>query len=82
MPTGTLTFNLPEEQSDFKLASNATSWYLVAWDMDQYLRDKIKYPEDTGDNKGKSDEYYDALEEARKEFWEIMTHRGLDFDNW
>lgn len=74
---GTLEFNLPEEQSDFKLASNATSWYLVAWDMDQYLRDKIKYPEDT-----KSDEYYEALEQVRKEFWDIMTHRGLDFDNW
>lgn len=77
MATGTLTFNLPEEQSDFKLASNATNWYLVAWDIDQYLRDKIKYPEDT-----KSDEYYEALEQVRKEFWDIMTHRGLDFDNW
>lgn len=77
MATGTLTFNLPEEQSDFKLASNASSWYLVAWDIDQYLRDKIKYPEDT-----KSDEYYEALEQVRKEFWDIMTHRGLDFDNW
>lgn len=77
MATGTLTFNLPEEQSDFKLASNASSWYLVAWDIDQYLRDKIKYPEDT-----KSDDYYEALEQVRKEFWDIMTHRGLDFDNW
>ena len=83
MPTGTLTFNLPEEQSDFNLASNASKWYLIAWDMDQFLRNKIRYPEDTGDNKGKSDEYYQALQEVRDAFWENMNDRGLDFDgNW
>jgi hypothetical protein len=83
MPTGTLTFNLPEEQSDFNLASNASKWYLIAWDMDQFLRNKIRYPEDTSDNKGKSDEYYQTLQEVRDALWENMNDRGLDFDgNW
>jgi hypothetical protein len=78
MPTGTLTFNLPEEQSDFNLASNASKWYLVAWDMDQYLRNKIKYTSDDT-----PELYSEVLEMVRKEFWENMENNGLNFDeNW
>ena len=76
MPTGTLTFNLPDEQSDFNLASNASKWYLVAWDIDQFLRNRIKYPEDT-----KSDEYYETLQEVRDELFKIMSDSGLNFDD-
>lgn len=76
---GTLEFNLPDEQSDFNLASNATKWYLVAWDMDQHMRSILKY----GDDETKSDDYYKAVEEIRADLYERMSDRGLSFDdNW
>jgi hypothetical protein len=33
----TLEFNLPEESGEHLHAVQATSWYLVAWNMHQYL---------------------------------------------
>lgn len=33
----TLKFNLPEEQQEHRHAVHATDWYLVAWNMHQYL---------------------------------------------
>ena len=38
-----LEFNLPDDQEDFKMATNALSWYAVCWDLDQELRAKTKY---------------------------------------
>jgi hypothetical protein len=75
MSEGILKFNLPEEQGDFELASNATKWYLVAWDMDQYLRNVTKYASDN-----ETQERIDAFQEVRDRFWEIMNDRNLTFD--
>jgi adenosyl cobinamide kinase/adenosyl cobinamide phosphate guanylyltransferase len=75
MPKGKLEFNLPEERSDFELASNATKWYLVAWDMDEYLRSLTKYASDD-----ETQERIDAFQEVRDRFWEIMNDRNLNFD--
>jgi hypothetical protein len=44
----TLKFNLPEEQNDFDIACKAMSWALVVWDMDQKLRNWIKYGDEDG----------------------------------
>jgi hypothetical protein len=33
----TLEFNLPEESEEHLRAVHATDWYLVAWNMHQYL---------------------------------------------
>lgn len=79
MAEGILKFNLPEERSDFALASNAVNWYLLALDLDQHLRGLIKY----GDDESKSDDYYKAVEEVRDELHRIMVDRNLTFDdNW
>ena len=43
MPVATLTFNLPEEETEFRQAVNASSWQHVCWELDQHLRSAIKY---------------------------------------
>lgn len=69
----TLKFNLPEEQTDFDNAVNGSKWSLVVWELDQYLRKKIKYGEI-------SQEAYDAFEECRDKLHEIKGEYGLVFE--
>jgi hypothetical protein len=46
MAQAVITFNLPEEQSDFTDAVNASNWKMVVYDMKQELRRYWKYSED------------------------------------
>lgn len=41
----TLEFTLPDERSDHQDAVDGTRWRMVVWDIDQYLRNRIKYEE-------------------------------------
>ena len=41
-----LEFNLPEEEEQFNVASKGMDWALVVWDIDQFIRNKIKYEQD------------------------------------
>ena len=62
MPKALLEFNLPEEEPEHRDALDGTNWKLVAWDIDQLLRNAIKYGCDQcEDNK------YSAFEYIRKE---------------
>jgi hypothetical protein len=36
MPKLTLTFNLPEEKTEAKIASNSGSYYSALWEINQY----------------------------------------------
>lgn len=49
MPTISLTFNIPKEQKDFNLAERAFYLKLVLRELDDILRNKIKYS-DPGKN--------------------------------
>jgi hypothetical protein len=52
---------------------NGMKWYLLAWELDQYLRNRLKYedlPEDA----------YKALDEARDKLHELRSEDGLTFD--
>ena len=42
----TLEFNLPKDQEEFNVAVKAMDWALLAWDIDQFIRNKIKYEQD------------------------------------
>ncbi len=70
-----LEFNLPDDQEDFKLATNAVSWYSVCWDLDQELRAKTKYASDD-----LSQDKYDAYQEIRDLLREYMSNRHISFD--
>ena len=41
-----LGFNLPEDKEEFDAASKGMDWALLAWDIDQFMRNKIKYEQD------------------------------------
>lgn len=69
-----LEFNLPDDQEDFDMATKGLKWYMVAWEMDQYLRTRLKY-EDTI-----SDEQYEAVEKARERLRELMSEHSVGFD--
>ena len=57
-----LKFNLPEDNQEFKLATNAQNWWSVCWEMDQWLRAQYKYMPDNEYSKDKYDAYVEARE--------------------
>jgi hypothetical protein len=69
----TLEFNLdePEDVLSHKRCISATDVYLVLFDMDNYLRSRIKYEE-------LSEEVDDALSAARSKLYGIMAERGIN----
>ena len=70
-----LKFNLPEERPEFELAVDASKWYSVCWDMDQYLRSQTKYaPDDM------PEEEYKALVKVREKLHRIINENGVDLD--
>jgi hypothetical protein len=56
------------------MAIEGYKWSLVAWDIDQYLRTRMKY-EDTI-----SDDEYKAVEAAREKLRNIISNYSLDID--
>ena len=65
-----LEFNLPEDKEEFEVASKAMDWSLVVWDMEQHLRNKLKY-----DNDYKTPNQ--ALEHMRETLNELLIDKGL-----
>ena len=66
---GLIKFNLPEDQEQFNVASKAMDWALLAWDIDQFIRNKIKYDQDRDG----------ALQLVRNELNFKMEEKGLQF---
>ena len=66
----TLTFDLPEEQEEFELASNAVNYSIALSDIDNYLRSKIKYADLT-------EEQYKVYEEIREQLWCYINDNGI-----
>ena len=38
-----LEFELPEDKENFDASAKGMDWAIVAWDLDQLLRKKLKY---------------------------------------
>ena len=68
----TLEFNLPEDKADFDIALQGSDWKHVCWQMDQYLRRKVKYDE------GLTEEQREVYEDIRGEFWRMMHENNVD----
>ena len=71
-----LKFNLPEEQSEFDMATDGARTHSVLWEMDQWLRTQYKYMPD----EGYSEDKYDAYYEARQKLGEIMFEYGVKLE--
>ena len=67
-----LEFNLPADEEQFDAANNGMDWALVSWDMDQLLRNKLKYEEHVTDTRK-------TLEEIRELLYDLMDVKNLTF---
>jgi len=73
MPKGILEFNLPEEENEFNLASTSRNYYCALWEIDQFLRSKVKYANDNV-----SEDTIEAYLSTREELWRILEEQGID----
>ena len=67
-----LEFDLPLEKDEFDAASKGMDWALVAWDIDQLLRKKLKYEEHVEDTRK-------TLMEIRKILNDMLVDKGLNY---
>ncbi|NWJ57779.1 hypothetical protein HX858_08580 [Marine Group I thaumarchaeote] len=65
-----LEFNLPEEEEQFNAANKGMDWALLTWDMDNILRDKLKYGKLLPNTRAE-------LEEIRDTLNEMLVDKGL-----
>ncbi len=65
----TLEFNLPEDKEEFDAASKGMDWALLVWDINQFIRNKIKYEQDRDG----------VLQLVRNELNFRMEEKGLIF---
>jgi hypothetical protein len=78
MPKATLEYNLnePEDLEEFELANNARKYSLVLWELDQYLRNFVKYPSDREDPI-----LTDTMAKVRDELWRLLNEHNLDLNS-
>jgi len=78
MPKATLEYNLnePEDLEEFELANNARKYSLVLWELDQYLRNFVKYPSDKEDPI-----LTDTMAKVRDELWRLLNEHNLDLNS-
>jgi hypothetical protein len=69
----TLTFSLPEEQHEYSNAVEGSKMRSVLWELDQWLRAKIKYEE-------LSDGQYDAFKQTRDELRKLLEEENVDLE--
>jgi len=70
-----LEFELPEDKEEFDAASKGMDWAIVAWDMEQYIRNRLKYQTEKLDTSSAKEE----LEIIRNELHILMEDSGLQF---
>ena len=70
-----LEFILPDDKAEFDTATKAMDWSILAWDIDQYIRNRLKYQTEKLDTSSANKE----LELLRKELHDLMEESGLQF---
>ena len=70
-----LKFDLPEDKEEFEVASKAMDWSILAWDIEQYIRNRLKYQTEKLETSSAKEE----LELLRNELHELMYDNGLRF---
>jgi hypothetical protein len=69
----TLTFNLPDEEHEYSNAVDGSKMRHILWDVDQFLRAKMKYEE-------LSDGAYDAFKETREHLRRLLIEEKIDLE--
>jgi hypothetical protein len=70
-----LEFILPDDKTEFDTASKAMDWAILAWDIDQYIRSRLKYQTEKLETSSAKEE----LELLRNELRDLMEESGLQF---
>ena len=70
-----LKFDLPDDKTEFEVASKAMDWSILAWDIDQYIRNRLKYQTEKLQTTSANEE----LELLRNELRDLMEESGLQF---
>ena len=70
-----LEFILPDDKAEFDTATKAMDWAILAWDLDQYIRNRLKYQTEKLDTSSAKEE----LELLRNELRDLMEESGLQF---
>ena len=68
-----LTFKLPEDYEEYRMAIDATSMHYCLFTLDQWLRGFIKYPPDD-----MSDEKYNTYQEVRDKLHELTMEQNVE----
>ena len=67
-----LEFELPRDKENFDASAKGMDWAIVAWDMDQLLRNKLKHGDLFPNTRAE-------LEEIRETLYEMLIDRGLQY---
>ena len=68
-----LTFNLPDEESEFQDAINGNAYKAVIWEIDQYLRSELKHAE-------LPEDVHDKVQLIRDELHEIIQDHSISME--
>jgi hypothetical protein len=61
----TIEFNLPEDQTEFEIATNANKYYSALFNFQQYIRNKLKHEELTPEQES-------VVEKIQSDFLEML----------
>ena len=70
-----LEFILPDDKIEFETATKAMDWAILAWDIEQYIRNRLKYQTEKLQTSSAKEE----LELLRNELHDLMQESGLQF---
>jgi len=70
-----LEFILPDDKVEFEAATKSMDWAILAWDLEQYMRNRLKYQTEKLDTSSAKEE----LELIRNELHNMMEDSGLQF---
>lgn len=69
-----LEFDLPDESTEFKMASTAMDMWCAMWDFSQWMRSQWKYVEH------EHSETMDFIDECRQQFYTCLEDHGVNLD--
>ena len=69
----TLKFKLPQDYEEYRMAVDASAYHHILFSVDQWLRGKIKYPEDDV-----SEDTYNAYQEVRDKINELTIDNNVE----
>lgn len=69
----TLKFSLPDDNLEFKIASQPLGWWSTLYDFNQHLRSKLKYETLT-------EQEYEIYDSIREKLFELMRDNNISFN--